>query len=223
MPSLRRDQPYTFVFFNELCPDNYVLWNFREVFATLKLEHVALIEEFIVVKPYFYHKAMDWMTYGIVPKFLKSKTRFLYGYQELCKHLVVSTDALVDHVPPCLYEKELPEESKRSKHGHKEGQQEEQQSDYIKSIRHMVVRPGQQEVNLIEDYEISEIGVPIILKMLVFYLESHEEALSLEGIFRKSVSIDEEDHTIAKLLANNYDYLMEVKNPHVIASTPPPM
>ena len=60
------------------------------MFATLKLEQVAAIDEFIVVKPYFYHKAMDWMTYGTVAKFLKAKTRFIYSYEELCKHLIVS-------------------------------------------------------------------------------------------------------------------------------------
>lgn len=36
-------------------------------------------------------------------------------------------------------------------------------------LKDIVVKPG-QEVNRIEDYEISEIGVPVILKMLVFAL-----------------------------------------------------
>ncbi len=40
--------------------------------------------------------------------------------------------------------------------------------------------------------EIGAEGVPTILKMLVFYFDSHP-GLELEGIFRKSVSIDEEN------------------------------
>lgn len=39
--------------------------------------------------------------------------------------------------------------------------------------------------------EIGAEGVPNILKMLIFYFDSHEEALLLEGIFRKSANIDE--------------------------------
>lgn len=54
--------------------------------------------------------------------------------------------------------------------------------------------------------------------MLVFYFDSHKEGLELEGIFRKSVSIDEENETITQILSKNYDYLLDVENPHIIAS-----
>lgn len=58
-----------------------MLWNFRETFGGLQFEQVGCLDEFIVVKPFFYHKAMDWMTFGVIPKFLKSKTRFLQNCQ----------------------------------------------------------------------------------------------------------------------------------------------
>lgn len=54
--------------------------------------------------------------------------------------------------------------------------------------------------------------------MLVFYFDAHKEGLELEGLFRKSVSIDEEKETIYQILQKNYDYLLDVKNPHIIAS-----
>lgn len=46
--------------------------------------------------------------------------------------------------------------------------------------------------------------------MLIFYFDSHEDGLNLEGLFRKSVSIDEENETIREVLSNNYDYLLQV-------------
>lgn len=64
----------------------------------------------------------------------------------------------------------------------------------------------------------SEIGVPIILKMLIFYFRNNEEHAKLEGLFRKSVSIDEETEIIEKIREHNYDYLLSVENPHIIAS-----
>lgn len=55
--------------------------------------------------------------------------------------------------------------------------------------------------------------------MLIFYFDCHKEGLLLEGIFRKSVSIDDENETINEILEKNYDCILEVENPHIIAST----
>lgn len=54
--------------------------------------------------------------------------------------------------------------------------------------------------------------------MLIYYFEAFPDGKFLEGLFRKSVSVDEENETIEKIMEKNYDYLLEVKNPHVIAS-----
>jgi hypothetical protein len=36
------------------------------------------------------------------------------------------------------------------------------------------------------------LGVPIVLEMLIFYFKGNPDGLSSEGIFRKSVAVDEE-------------------------------
>jgi hypothetical protein len=38
----------------------------------------------------------------------------------------------------------------------------------------------------------SEIGVPLLLKIMIMYLRMRPDFLSEEGIFRKSISIDDE-------------------------------
>lgn len=67
--------------------------------------------------------------------------------------------------------------------------------------------------------EIGAQGIPNILKMLIFYFDSHQEALLLQGIFRKSANVDQENETINEILSKNYDYILEVKDPYIIAST----
>lgn len=41
----------------------------------------------------------------------------------------------------------------------------------------------------------------------------------MEGLFRKSVSIDDETEILGELDRKNYNYLQQVTNPHIIAST----
>jgi hypothetical protein len=45
-------------------------------------------------------------------------------------------------------------------------------------------------VYTIENYELGELGIPIILEILIFYFKGRPEGLSEEGIFRKSVSVE---------------------------------
>ena len=40
----------------------------------------------------------------------------------------------------------------------------------------------------------------------------------LEGLFRKSVSIDEENETLAELANENYDCLLQITNAHIVAN-----
>lgn len=54
--------------------------------------------------------------------------------------------------------------------------------------------------------------------MLIHYFRRKPEGLSEEGIFRKSVSIDEQNETLTELCKRNYDYLAQITNCHLIAS-----
>ena len=87
---LSKEKPFKLVFFNKNCEDNYVLWNFRETLAYLPIEYLTNLEEFIIVIPYFYHRAMDFMTFGSLAKFVKSKQVFLFSNAQLCEHLSIS-------------------------------------------------------------------------------------------------------------------------------------
>lgn len=54
--------------------------------------------------------------------------------------------------------------------------------------------------------------------MLIFYFKQHKEGLNSEGIFRKSVSILEEEEAMHELSNKNYNYLDKISDPHVVAS-----
>jgi hypothetical protein len=53
---------------------------------------------------------------------------------------------------------------------------------------------------------------------LIHYFRSKPQGLDQEGIFRKSVSIDEENETLEELSKRNYEYLEHIENPFLIAS-----
>ncbi len=61
-------------------------------------------------------------------------------------------------------------------------------------------------------------GIPMVLQLLVGYFKEKPTALLHEGIFRKSVSIDEENETLEELSSRNFGYLQQITNPHLIAS-----
>lgn len=56
------------------------------------------------------------------------------------------------------------------------------------------------------------------MEVLIFYFKTHPEGLRLEGLFRKSVSIDEENETLAELANQNYDCLLTITNAHIVAN-----
>ena len=58
----------------------------------------------------------------------------------------------------------------------------------------------------------------MILEMLIYFFNNNDKALKLEGLFRKSVSIDEETEILKQLSNQNYNYLASIKDPHTIAS-----
>jgi len=57
-----------------------------------------------------------------------------------------------------------------------------------------------------------------VLEMLIFYFKHKPAGLLEEGIFRKSVSIDEENDALYQLSQENYNCLDNIKNPHIVAS-----
>ncbi len=48
-----------------------------------------------------------------------------------------------------------------------------------------------KEIYKLENYELGDIGIPIIIQLLIHYFRTKPQGLDEEGIFRKSVSIDE--------------------------------
>lgn len=68
-----------------------------------------------------------------------------------------------------------------------------------------------------------ERGVPELFDMLIYYFKHQKEGLNAEGLFRKSVSIDEEEEAMARLKKADYNFLEKVKNPHIVASKSHPM
>ena len=46
--------------------------------------------------------------------------------------------------------------------------------------------------------------------MLIYYFQHHEEGLNAEGLFRKSVSIIDEEDALEKLNKGNYNFLSKV-------------
>lgn len=75
-----------------------------------------------------------------------------------------------------------------------------------------------EEVYKLENYELGELGIPVILQLLVGYFATKPQELKSEGIFRKSVSVDEQEETLKELSNRNYEYLDEITNPHLVAS-----
>lgn len=57
-----------------------------------------------------------------------------------------------------------------------------------------------------------------MLKTLVLYMKMNPSFLAQEGIFRKSVSIDEEKEAAAHLHSEDYDYLQSISNGYLVAS-----
>lgn len=51
---------------------------------------------------------MDWMTFGVIPKFIKSRTKFIYSYADLCDYIKINDQDLARNVPTFLFKDELP-------------------------------------------------------------------------------------------------------------------
>ena len=54
--------------------------------------------------------------------------------------------------------------------------------------------------------------------MLIYYFKHHSNGLNAEGLFRKSVSILDEEEAMQKLKKGDYNFLEKVDNPHLVAS-----
>lgn len=89
-----------------------------------------------------------------------------------------------------------------------------QKHDFELSIKALITK----EIYRLENYELGEMGIPRVLQLLIGYFKEKPHMLIQEGIFRKSVSIDEENQTLEELSSRNFGYLEQITNPHLIAS-----
>lgn len=72
MPS----KPYSFVFFNQDAKVD-VYGQFKSIFLELSLKHYLYLQNIFLIRPSFYHKAQDFITYNYLPSLIKSKTHHL--------------------------------------------------------------------------------------------------------------------------------------------------
>lgn len=67
----------------------------------------------------------------------------------------------------------------------------------------------------------NEFGVPIGLHLMISYFMMRKEFLKEEGLFRKSVVKQEVDEAMEFVKVKYYDFLEDITNPHIVASTSP--
>ena len=65
----------------------------------------------------------------------------------------------------------------------------------------------------------NEFGVPIGLHLMISYFMMRKEFLKEEGLFRKSVVKQEVDEAMEFVKVKYYDFLEDINNPHIVAST----
>jgi hypothetical protein len=51
---------------------------------------------------------MDWMTFGVVQRYIKERTKFVSSCEELCDHLRIDLKSLASSVPALLSQSLIP-------------------------------------------------------------------------------------------------------------------
>lgn len=75
---LRPLQNYAFVFINtKASSEAYGL--FKQVFLQLTIDHFLHLREFILVRPTYYHRAQDYMSFCVLTNYLRNLTRHFYS------------------------------------------------------------------------------------------------------------------------------------------------
>lgn len=97
---------YSIVFLNqEAESDAYS--QFKEIFLQLPIDYFVKLNHFVMVKPSFFNKAQDFITFNVLPAYLKSRTHYVGNCRELCAFLKIKEQDLVDLVPEKIWRSEL--------------------------------------------------------------------------------------------------------------------
>lgn len=89
---------YTFIFFNNSAAANaYDL--FKNAFLLLTLEQLERLKNFVIVRPSFYHKAMDYFCFGTLHKYFYSRQLSFDNCEQLCAKYNIPISDFVDFVP----------------------------------------------------------------------------------------------------------------------------
>ena len=89
--------------------------DFRNLYLLLTIEHFVYLQEFIVVKSNFLHRAMEFITFGTINKYLKSRTHFIGNSRQLCSHLKIDPILFMEFIPERLFLDEKDEMPKYDK------------------------------------------------------------------------------------------------------------
>lgn len=190
----------------------------------LPLSILDKMASFVLAKPYFFIRALDYLAFGgPIDKFFSKRYSTVEDCAELCKLLDINVHDFASFVPEVISE-EFPASFVRKPslatyrinvQGQNMSEEErKEQKEFEETIQNLIKKDGFR----LEDYEVGELGIPTILQVLVGYFRSRPESLNEEGIFRKCVSIDEENETLGELCKRNYEYLESITNVHLIGS-----
>lgn len=191
------------VYFNSNA-DSYTSYStFRNIYRSFPLKYFLGLKRVLVVHPSFAIKAADWMVSGIINTYLRDQTHYVSTLPQLKDYGIPLNKEVMDSIREDIRRIDfpkgyLPEVGKVPKPKRKLFNEE--MSDNLTNDEIKKVRPAALMQKYLYEYvpvlltqEMSEIGVPVLLNMMVMYLEMRPEFLCEEGIFRKSVAIDEEE------------------------------
>ena len=206
----RPRRPYALIYCND-GQDSQGFHRFKEMLALLPFEFLLHLERIYLLKPAFKTKAQGLLTFGTVARFLNSKLTCLDSLDQLCDLLGFKLPDLHAFLPLSVRQLYF----------------DRDEEERIATLKKMLStadshKPAKETKKDLSDYALDERGVPELLDMLIFYFKEHPEGLKAEGLFRKSVSIVEEEEALRKLKQADYNFLEKVENPHLPASTPVP-
>jgi len=95
----RPKEKFIFVYFNNETSSSDYYFEFKYILTLLPLRLVENLQDFILVKPYFYIKAHDYVGLGSINKIFSQRYRTLENCRELCAHLKIEEKDFVSFVP----------------------------------------------------------------------------------------------------------------------------
>lgn len=97
--SPRPKEQFVLIYFNNETPSSEYYFEFKNILALLPLRIAENLKEFILVKPYFYHKAYDYVGLGSISKQFNERYTTLDSCAELCTRLGITVQDFVSFVP----------------------------------------------------------------------------------------------------------------------------